>query len=56
MQNETLRQTQDALVSTRDQFVELYDFSPVGYFTIGERGQITGANLTGCALLSVERS
>lgn len=56
MQNETLRQTQEALVSARDQFVELYDFSPVGYFTIAEKGRIAGANLTGCALFNVERN
>ncbi len=56
MQNETLRQTEEALLASRDQFVELYDFSPVGYLTLAERGRIVGANLTSCALLGIDRS
>ena len=55
MQNEILRHTEQELVSARDQFVELYDFSPVGYCTIAAKGQIAEINLTACALLGVER-
>ncbi|MFT5088816.1 MAG: two-component system cell cycle sensor histidine kinase/response regulator CckA [Planctomycetota bacterium] len=54
IQNETLRQTQKDLESTRDRFVELYDVAPVAYFTIAEKGLITEANLTAKALLNIE--
>jgi signal transduction histidine kinase len=34
----------------------LYDFSPVGYFTVSEKGIIEEANLTAATLLGTERS
>ena len=55
MQNDELRRTQAELEETRDRFVDLYDFSPVGYFTVGESGLITGVNLTGGSLLGLDR-
>jgi PAS domain S-box-containing protein len=55
MQNEELRRVQWELEAARDKYSDLYDFSPVGYFSIGKKGMISAANLTGCAMLGVER-
>lgn len=55
-QNEALRQTQALLEESRDSFADLYDFSPVGYFTLNRDGLIAEANLPAAALLGVERN
>ena len=34
MQNDELRRTHLALETARDSYVDLYDFAPVGYFTL----------------------
>ena len=56
MQNDALRQAQIDLEKSRDLYVDLYDFSPVGYLTLNSRGQIVEANLTAAHLLGRERS
>ena len=43
------------LKKTRDKYSDLYDFSPVSYFTINEKGIILEANLTAAAMVGVER-
>src|SRR3990170_3041912 len=55
MQNEQLRKARDEVESSRNQYAELYDFAPVGYFTIDAQGLIEGVNLTGARLLVIER-
>jgi len=55
MQNEELRRAQLELEAARDKYSDLYDFAPVGYFTISEKGIILDANLTMCTMLGMER-
>jgi len=55
MQNEELKRAQAESDIMHRKFVELYDFAPLGYFTIDPKGIILEVNLTGCKLLSHER-
>ncbi|KAA3659204.1 MAG: PAS domain S-box protein [Chloroflexi bacterium] len=56
MQNETLRLAQTQLSQSREQYVDLYDSSPVGYLTITKKGLIKQANLTSASVLRVDRT
>jgi diguanylate cyclase (GGDEF)-like protein/PAS domain S-box-containing protein len=56
MQNEALRQSQFELEKSRDRYMDFYDFSPIGYITLDEIGLITELNLTGAAMLGMERN
>jgi PAS domain S-box-containing protein len=55
MQNAELTQAREELELSRNKYLELYDFAPVGYFTFDARGLIKEANLTGAKLLGIER-
>ncbi len=55
MQNEELRRARDELESSRNQYAELYDFAPIGYFTIDAQGLIEKVNLTGARMLGIEK-
>jgi PAS domain S-box-containing protein len=55
MQNEELRTAQLELAAARDRYSDLYEFAPVGYFSLSDKGLILETNLTGAALLGVER-
>jgi two-component system, cell cycle sensor histidine kinase and response regulator CckA len=55
MQNETLRQSQKALAESRDRYLDLYEFAPVGYLTVDSGGKIEEINLTCVSLLRGER-
>jgi PAS domain S-box-containing protein len=55
MQNEELRRAHAALEVAHEEYVDLYEFSPVGYLTLDRKGQITRVNLAGAALLGLTR-
>jgi len=56
MQNAELQDARDEVEAGLEKYTDLYDFAPVGYFSIDESGVILEANLTGATLLGVERS
>lgn len=56
MQNTELLEARNRLETLLEKYTDLYDFAPVGYFSIDEKGKIIEVNLTGAALLGVERS
>jgi two-component system cell cycle sensor histidine kinase/response regulator CckA len=55
LQNDELRRAQQELEVMRDKYADLYDFAPIGYLTVSEKGQILEANLTIARLLGMER-
>lgn len=56
MQNAELQDTRDAVEAGLEKYIDLYDFAPVGYFSLDDQGLILEVNLTGAALLGLERS
>jgi len=56
MQNEELQSCRIELERVSERYSELYDFAPVGYFTLLPDGAISQANLAGARLLGVERT
>jgi PAS domain S-box-containing protein len=55
MQNEEIQRSQFEAEAARDKYLDLYDFAPVGYLTLNEKGVISELNLTAARLLGVER-
>src|ERR1700677_217995 len=55
MQNAELHKARDELEAALENYTDLYDFAPVGYFSVDESGVILASNLTGAALLGIER-
>jgi PAS domain S-box-containing protein len=55
MQNEELRQAQLAMEESRDRYVDLYDFAPIGYITLSREGMISELNLTAADMLGIVR-
>lgn len=51
IQNRELRETQQQLAHTRIRYADLYDFSPIGYASLDEKGIIEEINITGGKLL-----
>jgi PAS domain S-box-containing protein len=55
IQNEELKKAHWDLEESRDKFIELYDFAPVGYFTLSDKAIIIEVNLTGASMLGIAR-
>ena len=55
MQNKELRRAQAALEESRMRYADLYDFAPLGYFTLDEQGRIIEVNLTGAKQLGIDK-
>ncbi len=55
MQADELRRTQLELEESRDKYLDLYEFAPLGYLTLTNKALVEEVNLTGATLLGVER-
>ncbi len=55
MQNEELQRAQEEAERSRERYLDLFDYAPVGYFTLDKNAVILEANLTGASLLGTER-
>jgi PAS domain S-box-containing protein len=56
LQNEQLEQARTEIQKALERYTDLYEFAPVGYFTLDHDGTIRQVNLTGSGLLGVDRS
>ena len=55
LQNEALQQAQAELERSRNRYMDLYEFAPVGYITLSSTGVIDKVNLTAVEQLGIER-
>jgi len=55
MQNDELRRAQLALEESRDRYLDLYDYAPVGCFTLDKNALVLEANLSGEGLMGMEK-
>ena len=55
-QAEELRRVQSALEKSRDKYLDLFDFAPVGYLMLSDKALIEDQNLKAATLLGVEQS
>lgn len=55
MQNEELRRAQEITELALKRYTLLYDFAPMGYFTLGIDGSIIELNFTGAKMLNERR-
>lgn len=56
LQNEELRSVYEEAAALRDKYRELYDFAPIGYFTLGAKSEILELNLRGAEMLGGRRA
>ncbi|MCX6252340.1 MAG: hypothetical protein NTX61_16530 [Bacteroidetes bacterium] len=55
MQNEELRQANETVETALKKYTMLYDFAPMGYFTLDRDGSICEMNFTGAEMLNDKR-
>lgn len=56
MQNADLLECRDRTEALLEKYTDLYDFAPVGFFTLDAQSRILEVNMTGADLLGVARS
>lgn len=56
IQNRALSDAQEQLESSRERYVELFDFAPMAYLTLEADGRIVEANLTAARMVGQDRS
>jgi PAS domain S-box-containing protein len=56
LQNEEMLESRTELEESNERFVELYDYAPVGYFSLSAGGLIVQLNYLGARMLCKERS
>jgi PAS domain S-box-containing protein len=56
MQNAELHEARNEIDSALENYTDLFDFAPVGYFTLNRDGAISAVNLCGASLLGIERA
>jgi diguanylate cyclase (GGDEF)-like protein/PAS domain S-box-containing protein len=56
MQIEALQSTYSEADTLRERYTDIYDFAPVGYFTVNAEANILELNLAGAILLGIKRS
>lgn len=54
-QNHELRLAQEELEASRNKYVNLFDFSPIPYFTLNNEGKIRDVNLNAAKMLGIDR-
>jgi len=55
MQNEELRRANETAETALRKYTMLYDFAPMGYFTLDSEGEIEDLNFTGAEILGERR-
>lgn len=55
MQNQELIEAEEGSRQANEKFTSLYDFAPMGYFTLGPDCRILGLNLSGARMTGIER-
>ncbi|MDD5168226.1 MAG: ATP-binding protein [Syntrophales bacterium] len=56
MQNEEIRDSKTAVDQLLEDYLDIYDFAPIGYFTLNRDGIILRVNLTGARICGVGRA
>jgi len=55
MQNEELQKSKSQLKAGKQKYANLYDYAPVSYLTLSDKGKIINLNLTACKKLQTSK-
>lgn len=56
IQNEELKRYQSRLQTSQNRYFEMYNFAPIGYFTLDENELIKDVNIEGANLLGIDKN